>query len=239
MSDKNTTTALPEERTLQRGIMPWHVSLIAIGGIIGSCYFLGSGYTIKEIGPAIVVAYAIGGLVIYAVMQCFGELLVNVPRRGSFVSYAKEFIGESFACGAGWAYWINWVGYVPAEAVACGIIMNTFVPGSILIYSIAALGLITLVNLYHVTWFGHIESILSLMKIAAIALFSVCALLIIFGVIGGEPIGLSIIYNPEVGWYKSLFPNGSWIVVTTMVMILVNFQGSEIVGLSAAETQNP
>lgn len=239
MSDKNTTTALPEERTLQRGIMPWHVSLIAIGGIIGSCYFLGSGYTIKEIGPAIVVAYAIGGLVIYAVMQCFGELLVNVPRRGSFVSYAKEFIGESFACGAGWAYWINWVGYVPAEAVACGIIMNTFVPGSILIYSIAALGLITLVNLYHVTWFGHIESILSLMKIAAIALFSVCAVLIIFGVIGGEPIGLSIIYNPEVGWYKSLFPNGSWIVVTTMVMILVNFQGSEIVGLSAAETQNP
>ncbi len=239
MSDKKTCVCPPEERTLQRGIHPWHVSLIAIGGIIGSCYFLGSGYTINEIGPSIVVAYLIGGLVIYAVMQSFGELLVNVPRRGSFVSYAKEFIGESFACGAGWAYWINWVGYIPAEAVACGIIMNTFVPGNVVIYSAAALLLITIVNLYHVTWFGHIESILSIMKIAAIAIFSICAVLIIFGVIGGEPIGLSILYNPEVGWYRSLFPHGSWIVITTMVMILVNFQGSEIVGLSAAETQDP
>lgn len=239
MSDKNTNVIPQEERTLQRGIHPWHVSLIALGGIIGSCYFLGSGYTIYEIGPSIVAAYLIGGVVIYAVMQSFGELLVNIPRRGSFVSYAKEFIGESFACGAGWAYWINWVGYVPAEAVACGIIMNTFVPGNIVVYSIIALLLITIVNLYHVTWFGHIESILSILKIAAVVLFSACAILIIFGVIGGKPIGLSILYDPEAGWFRSLFPNGSLIMLTTMVMILVNFQGSEIVGLAAAETQDP
>lgn len=225
---------------MRRGIQPWHVSLIALGGIIGSCYFLGSGYTIAEIGPSIAVAYSIGGLVIYAVMACFGELLVNIPRRGSFVSYAKEFIGESFACGAGWAYWINWVGYVPAEAVACGIIMNVFIPGNIIVYSVIALALITVVNLYQVKWFGHIESILSIMKISAIVIFSICAIGIIFGVIGnGGPVGLSVIYNPELGWYRSLFPNGSWIVVTTMVMILVNFQGSEIVGLAAAETQDP
>lgn len=242
MSEQNKSVSInPEERILVRGIYPWHVSLIAIGGIIGSCYFLGSGWTIKELGPAIIVAYMIGGLVIYAVMQSFGELLVNVPRRGSFVSYCKEFIGESFACGAGWAYWINWVGYVPAEAVACGIMMSTFVPfkGSVMVYSIISLALITLVNVYHVTWFGHIESILAILKVAAIVLFSACAILIIFGVIGGEPVGFSIIYNPELGWYKSFFPNGTWIVVTAMVMILVNFQGSEIVGLAAAETQDP
>lgn len=242
MSNESTDVGVgTAERTLVRGIKPWHVSLIAIGGIIGSCYFLGSGWTIKELGPAIIVAYIVGGIVIYAVMQSFAELLVNVPRRGSFVSYCKEFLGESFACGAGWAYWINWVGYVPAEAVACGIMMSTFVPfkGSVMVYSIIALALITLVNVYHVTWFGHIESILALLKVAAIVLFSGCAILIIFGVIGGEPIGISIIYNPELGWYRSLFPNGSWVVVTAMVMILVNFQGSEIVGLAAAETQDP
>jgi AAT family amino acid transporter len=90
MSEQNKSVSInPEERILVRGIYPWHVSLIAIGGIIGSCYFLGSGWTIKELGPAIIVAYMIGGLVIYAVMQSFGELLVNVPRRGSFVSYCK------------------------------------------------------------------------------------------------------------------------------------------------------
>lgn len=242
MTQIETNTATNhEERTLVRGIQPWHVSLIAIGGIIGSAFFLGSGYTVAEIGPAVIVAYLIGGVVIYAVMQSFAELLVNIPRRGSFVSYCKEFIGESFACGAGWSYWINWVGYVPAEAVACGIIMTTFVPftGSVMVYSVIALALITVVNVYHVSWFGHIESILAILKVAAIGLFSVCAVLILFGVFGDKPVGLSVLYNPELGWYKSLFPNGVWVVATTMVMILVNFQGSEIVGLAAAETQDP
>ena len=108
MSQIETNTATNhEERTLVRGIQPWHVSLIAIGGIIGSAFFLGSGYTVAEIGPAVIVAYLIGGVVIYAVMQSFAELLVYIPSRGSFVSFCKEFIGESFACGAGWSYWIN------------------------------------------------------------------------------------------------------------------------------------
>ncbi|MGL4483731.1 MAG: amino acid permease [Anaerovoracaceae bacterium] len=242
MSEQNKDGQKVEqtERTLRRGIQPWHVSLIALGGIIGSCYFLGSGYTIAEIGPSIAIAYSIGGLVIYAVMASFGELLVNIPRRGSFVSYAKEFIGESFACGAGWAYWINWVGYVPAEAVACGIIMKAFVGGNVILYSIVALALITMVNIYQVKWFGHIESVLSILKIGAIGIFAVCAIGIIFGFIGNaEAVGLSVLHPEGTSWYNAIFPAGSWLVVTTMVMILVNFQGSEIVGLSAAETQDP
>lgn len=78
------------ERTLTRGIMSWHVSLIALGGIIGSCYFLGLSETFNEMGPgAVIVAYIIAGITIYGVMQSFAELLVNIPRRGSFVSYTR------------------------------------------------------------------------------------------------------------------------------------------------------
>jgi AAT family amino acid transporter len=66
---------------LQRGIRPWMASLIAIGGIIGSIYYLGSGYLIAEMGPSVILLYAIGGLVIWTVMQSFAELLVNVPDR--------------------------------------------------------------------------------------------------------------------------------------------------------------
>jgi len=244
MSDKvmnpNDHDVAPEERQLHRGIQAWHVSLIALGGIIGSCYFLGSGYTIAEVGPAAAFAYALGGLIIYAVMMSFGELLVNLPRRGSFVSYTREFIGESAAAGVGWSYWANWVAYCPAEALACGIMMNLFIPWSPFYWSIIFLGLITLINIYQVSWFGHIESVLALIKIGAVVVFSVCAVGIIFGLIGGEAVGFSVLLSKgEVSVYEALFPFGGFVVLTTMTMILVNFQGSEIIGLAAAETQNP
>jgi AAT family amino acid transporter len=229
----------PREAELERGIHAWHVGLIALGGIIGSCYFLGSGATIADIGPSIVFSYLLGGIVIFTVMQSFGELLVNLPRRGSFVSYCKEFLGDVFSCGAGWAYWINWVGYVPAEAVACGLVCDHFLKFHVVVYAIIALALITIVNLFHVTWFGHVESVLAIAKILAIVLFSICAILILAGAIGGSAVGFSVIYNPELGVARSLFPKGGLVVFTQMVMILVNFQGSEIVGLAASETQNP
>lgn len=237
---ENQANLAPEEKKLERGIRSWHVSLIALGGIIGSCYFLGSGYTVAEVGPAAAFAYAIGGLIIYAVMMAFGELLVNLPRRGSFVSYTKEFLGPSISAGVGWSYWANWVAYCPAEALACGILMNIFIPWTPFFWSIIFMAIITLINIYQVEWFGHIESVLAIIKILAVVVFSLAALGIIFGFIGDEPVGLTVLLNDgNSSVFDALFPFGGFIVLTTMTMILVNFQGSEIVGLAAAETQNP
>ena len=244
------------ERTLSRGIMPWHVSLIALGGIIGSCYFLGLGLTFSEMGPgAVLIAYAIAGLTIYGVMQSFAELLVNIPRRGSFVSYTREFMGDTAAAGIGWAFWCNWVAYIPSEALATAVFMNYFITlpfenpaWSTFVWGIVALALLTLVNLYHVKWFGHIESVMAIIKILAIAVFVICGVGIWSGIIGGtlHPftggagfIGDQVILGGEGSVLEKLFPAGGFIIVTYMIWTLVNFQGSEIVGLSAAETQDP
>lgn len=240
MTDEKAAGTGGENQKLSRGIQSWHVSLIALGGIIGSCYFLGSGYTVAEVGPAAAFAYAIGGFVVYSVMMSFGELLVNLPRRGSFVSYSKEFMGPSVAAGVGWSYWVNWIAYCPAEALACGLLMNHLVPWNQFGWAVVFMAVITLINLYQVKWFGHIESILALIKVLAVAVFSLAAIGIIFGLIGGHPIGFSIVLNEgKTSVFESLFPYGGFVVLTTMVMILVNYQGSEIVGLAAAETQNP
>ena len=168
------------ERTLARGIRPWHVSLIAIGGIIGSCYFLGLGLTFSEMGPgAVLIAYIIAGITIYGVMQSFAELLVNIPRRGSFVSYSREFMGDTAATGIAWAYWANWVAYVPSEALASAVFMNYFLTlpfanpaWSTFVWGLVSLALLTLVNVFHVKWFGHIESILAIIKILAVVIFT-------------------------------------------------------------------
>ena len=254
------------ERTLTRGIMPWHVSLIALGGIIGSCYFLGLGLTFHDMGAgAVLISYALAGLTIYGVMQSFAELLVNIPRRGSFVSYTREFMGDTASAGIGWAFWANWVCYIPSEALAVATFVNAlFFNGKddspfhwhTFLWGIIALALLTFINIYQVKWFGHVESIMAIIKILAIILFVIAAIVIWMGIANlGETMsnesGESFSIEPGfIGFgamlsesgksvMEQLFPSGGIIIITMMIWTLVNFQGSEIVGLSAAETQSP
>ncbi|MDR1571097.1 MAG: amino acid permease [Clostridiales Family XIII bacterium] len=257
MSD-NPRIVEKSERMLTRGIQPWHVSLIALGGIIGSCYFLELGDTYASLGPgAVLITYAVAGLTIFGVMQSFAELLVNIPRRGSFISYTREFLGDTASAGIGWAFWANWVCYIPSEALAAAIFMNSLISeiggvelGSAwtFLWGIVALALLTLINVYHVKWFGHVESIMAIIKIVAIVLFVICGICIWLGLMasdvrewGGDTgfIGTSIMLAGEGSITSKLFPEGGFVMITLMIWTLVNFQGSEIVGLSAAETQNP
>lgn len=226
-----------EEKGLERGLSMRHIQLIALGGIIGSCYFLGTGYTVSQIGPGVIFAYMLGGLIVYLVMLCLGELAAAIPISGSFVTYAVDFISPAWACGLGWSYWISWVTYVPSEMIAAGIIMNSFVPGIGTVWWTVLFGiLITLINLFSVRAFGEMEFWLTIIKIVAIAGFCILAVLILTGVIGTGREDTGIMLLTANG---GVFPKGVWVVLLTMVMTLVNFQGSEIIGLSAGETKNP
>jgi len=74
---------------LKRGIKSWQVSFIGLGGVIGSCYFLGLGALIRDMGPAVILAFSVVGIIVYGMMIAYAELLVNVPRSGSFVAYTN------------------------------------------------------------------------------------------------------------------------------------------------------
>ncbi len=228
----------PPSGELQRGLKGRHIQLIALGGIIGSCYFLGTGAVIAEVGPAVFLAYALGGLIVYLTMLCMGELTVAIPISGSFVTYASDFISPAFACGAGWSYWINWVAYIPAECVAGGLIMQYFTGISGYFWGVLFGLIVTFINLARVTLFGEIEFWLALVKIAGLLLFVFFAILIFFGFIhGAQPAGaVGTHYLLNNG---GLFPKGGMALLTAMVLLLVNYQGSEIIGLAAGEAKEP
>lgn len=225
-----------EDRELTRGLKGRHLQLIALGGIIGSGYFLGTGYVISKAGPASVLAYLLGGLIVFSVMLCLGELAVAVPISGSFVTYAREYISPAWACGVGWCYWITWVTYVPSEMIAAGIIMNDFFPAIAAMWWAVMFGIIiTVINVASVKTFGEMEFWLALIKIFALVMFVGLALLIIFGVVGDAGyLGTKVLLDSG-----GFTPNGYWAVFLTMVIILVNFQGSEIIGLAAGESKRP
>jgi AAT family amino acid transporter len=224
---------------LRRSLKSRHVDLIALGGIIGSCYFLGTGEVVQNTGPAAFLCYALGGLIVWVVMVCLGELAVAMPVSSSFVSYAATFISPTWAAGVGWSYWFNWIAYIPAECTAAGLIMHAWFP-AVGVYAWALLFglLITVVNLSHVGAFGEIEFWLALIKIIALLLFSVAAVLVGLGIVHG-PEPAAFVGTKYLTGQGGIFPNGGWIILTTMVLLLVNFQGSEIVGLAAGESQTP
>ena len=225
-----------EQEELRRGLKPRHLQLVALGGIIGSGYFLGTGQVLSSVGPAAIFSYLLGGIIILCVMSCLGELAVAIPISSSFVTYAKQLISPSWACGVGWSYWFTWVTYVPAEMIAGGIIMQNFFPQVDKLWWSLLFGLmITIINLFHVKAFGEIEFWLAIIKIIAIFLFLGLGGAIFFGVLGQPTfLGSSILLAD-----KGFFPEGHWAVLITMVLVLVNFQGSEIIGLAAGESEDP
>lgn len=224
------------ESKMNRGLKNRHLQLISLGGVIGSGYFLGTGYVLEKTGPAAILAYLLGGIIVLCVMLCLAELAVEKPVSGSFVTYAREHISPTWACGVGWAYWTTWVAYVPSEMIAAGIIMNNFIPEVSQLWWAVFFGLlVTILNLFHVDKFGESEFWLSLIKIIALAAFSIVAGLICLGLIGDQGyIGTKVLLGSG-----GFAPNGYWSIVLTMVIILVNFQGTEIIGLAAGECEKP
>lgn len=230
---------------LQRGIKGWQVTFIGLGGVIGSCYFLGIGVCIRTMGPAVLLGFGIVSFIIYAVMVAYAELLVNVPRTGSFISYTKEFLGPQWSIGMGWAFWCNWVAFVPSECIALASTVK-YMTGSDspVLYAgvaIGALATVTIINIAAVSLFSKIEGILGITKVSVIILFIIIALGIWLGLWGNEGgfLGASVNFGGMQGLADELFPKGSLIVFTQMTLILVTCEGTELIGLAAAEAEDP
>ena len=87
-----------------------HVTMITLGGIIGASLFVGSGNVVRSVGPAAVLSYLIGGLLVFLAMRMLGEMAAARPAVGSFMEYAREGLGDWAAYIVGWLYWYFWVG---------------------------------------------------------------------------------------------------------------------------------
>ena len=246
--------AVVEETTeLKRGIASWQVAFIGLGGVIGSCYFLGVGWTIQVMGPASFLAFAIVGVIVFGLMIAYAELLVNLPRKGSFIAYTSEFLGPTVSAGMGWSFWFNWVCYCPSEAIAVSFVLQELTGNTSTVayvaFALGTMAALTLINLAAVDVFAKIESGLAITKVIVIIIF----ILVAFGIwigLWGNP-NSAVLGAVEDGFkgfginfanesmYQNIFPNGFAICLVMMVVVLVTFQGTEIVGLAAAESEDP
>ncbi|MBZ2409561.1 amino acid permease [Streptomyces sp. L06] len=223
---------------LQAGLKNRHLSMIAIGGVIGAGLFVGSSAGIAAAGPAILVSYAIVGLMVVLVMRMLGEMAAARPSSGSFSAYADMALGRWAGFSIGWLYWFFWVVVLAVEATAGAVILNGWIPavpqwGWALIVMVVLTG----TNLASVASYGEFEFWFAGIKVVAIAAFVLIGVLAVFGVLPGSD-------NPGAGFanltaHGGFLPNGAGSILTGVLMVVFSFMGSEIVTLAAGESANP
>ena len=148
-----------ENTEMKRGLKNRHLQMIALGGAIGTGLFYGSASTIALAGPAVMLSYLIGGIVIFLIMRMLGEMAVDEPVSGSFSHYATKYWGRFPGFLSGWNYWFNYVLVSMAELTAVGIYMNFWFPDlPQWISSLVCLVAITALNLVNVKAYGRRSS---------------------------------------------------------------------------------
>ncbi|HTV32475.1 MAG TPA: amino acid permease [Methylocella sp.] len=211
--------------------------MIAIGGTIGVGLFLGSATAIQKAGPGLVVSYAIAGLIMFLVMRALGELLLYKPVAGSFAAYAEEFVSPWAGFMTGWSYWFMWVATGMAEITAVGVYFHYWFPGiPQWVPALATLGLLSVANLLAVKLFGEIEFWFALIKVTTIIAVITIGLTIILFKFGdlGRTASVSNLWT-----HGGFFPFGPLGVLLPLQMVMFAYQGLELIGPSAGETENP
>lgn len=226
-----------QETQLKRGLSNRHMQLIALGGSIGVGLFYGSSATIQMAGPAILVAYLIGGLIIFTIMRALGEMAVAEPVSGSFSTYANKYLGNFAGFLSGWTYWFMWIVVGMAELTVVGVYINYWFPDiPQWVTAFVVLVLMTLINLANVKAYGEFEFWFAMIKVVAIIGMIILGLAIILFGIGnnGVPIGFDNLWA-----HGGFVPNGLIGVLMSLVLVMFSFGGVELVGISAGEAKNP
>ncbi|MFJ2741937.1 amino acid permease [Streptomyces sp. NPDC087440] len=223
---------------LQAGLKNRHLSMIAIGGVIGAGLFVGSGAGIAAAGPAILLSYALVGAMVVFVMRMLGEMAAARPSSGSFSAYADQALGRWAGFSIGWLYWFFWVVVLAVEATAGAKILEGWIPaipqwGWALIVMLV----LTATNLASVSSYGEFEFWFAGIKVVAIGAFVVIGLLAVFGILpGSDNPGAGFAHLTDTGGF---FPKGYGAVLTGVLMVVFSFMGSEIVTLAAGESEDP
>jgi len=231
-------TAPTGDHKLARKLQGRHMQMIAIGGSIGAGLFVGSGGALSTGGPAsVLLGFMIVGAMLCCTVQALGELAVLYPVNGAFFAYGCRFIDPAWGFAMGWDYAIGWLTVLPFEITAAGITISYWHEYNIGIWIGTFLALLVIVQVFGVRGYGEVEFVLSVIKITAVLGFIILGIIINCGGVKSDPRG----YIGARYWHDpyQAFRNGFKGFCSVFVTAAFAFGGTELVGLAAAEAEDP
>ncbi|KAK4043944.1 amino-acid permease [Parachaetomium inaequale] len=228
--------ALVSGGTLKKELRNRHMQMIAIGGAIGAGLFVGSGGALSKGGPAsLLICYSIVGIMLLFTCQALAELAVLYPVNGAFYTYVVRFVDPSWGFAVGWDYALSWLTILPFELIAASITIQYWREDiSMAVWVTVFLVVLCVIQVFGVRGYGEVEFILSMVKIAACLGFIILGIVINTGGVGDRGyLGATFWRDPGA------FNNGFNGFAGVFVIAAFSFGGTELVGLAAAESDNP
>ncbi|SEN17020.1 amino acid permease [Lihuaxuella thermophila] len=221
------------DQQLERGLLPRHVRMMAIGGAIGAGIFKGSADTISLAGPGVIFAYLFAGLLLFIVMSGLAEM-AGVYPRADLRDLIKKAFGFRISFVTGWLYWINWVVVMAVEIVAAGSLLQYWFPQlPVWLLSLFVAGVLLILNLASVRLFGEFEFWLSGIKVTTLILFIVLGFSLLFGVVSDDAP-----YFEHYTSHGGFFPLGLAGVFSSLLIVIFSYGGTEMIGLTIRETKD-
>lgn len=219
----------------KKGITVGHLTMLALGTVIGGSFFLGSSVAINAAGPSIIFAYIFGGVLVYYILYAMSEMTVANPHYGGFRTFATKAFGGRMGFVVGWIYWVGMVLGMSSEATAVSILLRQWVPqiplsllGSIIILVVTGL------NLLGATRLSKLESGLAGIKFVTVLAFIILAILLVAGLFTGRPaVGLGEIAR------EPFAPGGLTGLLGSMLIVMFSYCGFEIIAMAASEVSEP
>jgi L-asparagine transporter-like permease len=228
-----TDAAAGRPHELSRTLLPRHITMITIGGVIGAGLFVGSSAAIAAAGPAALLSYVIAGTIVFIVMRMLGEMALTHPHVRSFAEFSRAGLGHGAGFVVGWLYWYFWIVVVPIEAIAGAQILRLWIDLPVWQIGLVLMAVMTAVNLLSARSYGEFEFWFSSIKVAAIVAF----ILVAFAWAAG-------LTSPGPTWsnltaHDGFAPKGWVPVVAAVTTVFFSMVGPEITTVAAAESKDP
>lgn len=233
-----------QDNQLKRGLTNRHIQLIALGGSIGTGLFLGIGPAAVLAGPSVILGYAVAGIIAFFIMRQLGEMVVEEPVSGSFSHFAYKYCGSFAGFASGWNYWILYILVSMAELTAIGVYVQFWWPEIPLwASSLFFFLVVNALNFASVKVYGETEFWFSIIKVTAIIAMIFFGTYLLISGTGGEHATIHNLYNDGGFFPKGFFEKSSrgsfQGLLAAMALIMFSFGGLELIGITAAEAENP
>jgi len=233
-----------QDNQLKRGLTNRHIQLIALGGSIGTGLFLGIGPAAVLAGPSVILGYAIAGIIAFFIMRQLGEMVVEEPVSGSFSHFAYKYCGSFAGFASGWNYWILYILVSMAELTAIGVYVQFWWPEIPLwASSLFFFLVINALNFASVKVYGETEFWFSIIKVVAIIAMILFGTYLLISGTGGEHATIHNLYNDggffPKGFFEKTAKGDFQGLLSAMALIMFSFGGLELIGITAAEAENP
>ncbi|KAI9671511.1 MAG: hypothetical protein M1817_003563 [Caeruleum heppii] len=238
--------SLPDHTQLHRGLKARHITMIAIGGAIGTGLIIGTGAALARAGPgAILISYSLVGFLVFLVMCALGEMAAWLPLASGFTGYAARFCDPALGFSLGYTYWFKYIIVTPNQLTAAALVIQYWVPRERInpgVFIAIFLVAIVCINYFGIRFFGELEFWLSSIKVLVIVAVILLSLILALGG-GPDHDRKGFRYWKKPGAFKTYIMDGDagrflalW---STMVTATFAYLGTELVGVTVGEAQNP